>query len=152
MEIILVKAIAGWANGNDEAEALHQKTKTGQAIHADFKQMRSYAFHMKYFALLKVAFDAWEPGPVTSKHGIPEKNFDRFRADVTILAGHYRVVIRLDGSTVIEPESISFGKMDQETFEKLYSSTIDVILKRIPQIAKDREDLDAIVDKVLSFA
>lgn len=152
MKIVLQKMPNGWANANEEAEELHRATKLGQYVHADFRRMRNSGFHRKFFALLNIAFDAWEPGKVTSKHGVPEKNFERFRKDLIILAGRYHVVVRLNGETAIEPESISFGKMDQDEFEKLYSAVIDVILKRIPTLGSSRENIDNLVEKVLAFA
>lgn len=141
----------GWANASEEAEALHRATKLGQTIHADFKRTRNPMFHRKFFALVRLSFEAWEPGEITSQYGVPEKSFERFRKDLIILSGHYRVVIRLDGSTQIEPESISFGSMDQDEFESLYSSVVDVVLKRIPAVGPDRESIDSLVNKVLGF-
>lgn len=141
----------GWASASEDAETLHQKTKLGQTIHADFKLTRHPMFHRKFFALLRLAFESWEPGEVSNKYGVPEKNFERFRKDLVILSGHYQVVIRLDGSTMIEPESISFGNMEQDDFEELYSAVIDVVLKRIPTVGPDRESIDSLVNKVLGF-
>jgi len=152
MQVILTKTHGGWVNGNDSAESLWRKTPFGGLIHADFKQMRNYRFHKKYFTLLQLAFEHWQPGEVTSRHGVPEKNFERFRKDIAILSGHYHVTVRLDGSTQVEADSISFANMDEETFEKLYSATIDVILKRIPTLGISREEIDNLVDKVLAFA
>ena len=152
MNVILTKVHGGWANGNESAESLWSKTRLGASVHADFKQLRNYEFHKKWFALLQLAYDHWEPGEINSEFGQPEKNLDRFRKDITILAGYYHVVIRLDGSTRIEADSVSFGNMDAETFEQLYSKTIDVILKRIPSLGKSREEIDKIVEKVIAFA
>jgi len=152
MQVVLTKTHGGWVNGNESAENLWRRTPFGGLIHADFKQMRNYKFHKKYCTLLQLAFEHWQPGEVTSKHGVPEKNFTRFRKDIAILSGHYHIVVRLDGSTQVEADSISFANMDAETFEKLYSATIDVILKRIPTLGISREEIDTLVDKVLAFA
>ena len=94
----------------------------------------------------------WTPGKIDSKYGTPEKNFDRFRKDVAILAGFYDIVIRLDGSTRIEAKSISFSKMDQEEFDRLYQRTIDVFLKHIYGKDMTKEEIDELVEKYLSFA
>lgn len=145
--------MTGWGNANEDAQKLHDKTKLGSDIHADFKQFRNAAFHRKLFALFNLAFDYWQPGEVNSKYGVPEKNFDRFRKDLTILAGHYHNVIRLDGSVRVEADSLSFGSMDQETFNNLYSNILDVILKRIPQMGEWGADkVNEIVNQVLEFA
>lgn len=128
------------------------KMKIGQIIHADFKKSRNYRFLKKYFALLNIGFDNWTPGEVSSKYGTPEKNFDRFRADCTILAGYFETYIRLDGSVRIEPKSISFSSMSEEEFEKLYSSTIDVLIKHVYGGELDRDGIDNMVAEYLGFA
>ena len=128
------------------------KNKIGQAVHADFKKVRNYAFLKKYFALMNVAFDNWNPGEINSKYGVPEKNFERFREDTTILAGYFHVVIRLDGSTRIVADSISFANMKEEAFAKLYSATIEVLLKHVYKSELSEDELNNIVDQYMSFA
>ena len=127
--------------------------KTGETIHADFKKMRSAKFHRKFFALLNLAFEYWYPGEIDSKFGTPEKNFDRFRRDAVILAGHYHTEIRLDGSVRVEADSISFASMDAETFENLYNNILNVFLKRIPMMAKmGATEINKLTDRILDFA
>jgi hypothetical protein len=107
------------------------KLKLGTQVRCKITKQRNPLFHRKFFALLNVGFKYWVPGEISSKYGTPEKNFDQYRADVTILAGYFDVAIRLDGSTRVTPKSISFGSMEQDEFEKLYSAVIDVLLKHI---------------------
>ena len=153
MHIQLIKTLNGWGNANEAAEKIHKRTKLGGTIHAPFKQMRNAAFHRKLFALFNLAYEYWEPGEVSSRHGNPEKNFDRFRKDLVILAGHYHSVIRLDGTVRIAPDSLSFGNMNQETFNDLYQNILDVIMKRIPVLNELNEDeIEDLVNKVLEFA
>ena len=127
------------------------KLKPGEVVHAEFKKVRNYQFHKKYFALLTVGYDNWEPGEINSKYGVPTKNFDRFRADLTILAGFYDTTVRLDGSVRIEPKSISFAKMSAEEFGDLYSRTIDVLIKHVYKQDMDPEKLNDIVEQYLRF-
>lgn len=51
-----------------------QKLKAGAVIECEFKRTRNPAFHRKYFALLNLAFDYWEPKggliPDTEMRGI----------------------------------------------------------------------------------
>jgi len=82
---------------------------------------------------------------------VPEKAFEQFRKDLIILSGHYNAYYRLDGSVRIEAKSISFGSMNEDTFEELYSSTIDVVLKRILH-HYTREDLENVVREAMRFA
>ena len=124
-----------------DAEAWMQKTKSGQVIEVDATRPRNSAFHRKYFALLNYAFENWD---------IPEtdavKGFDRFRDDITILAGHYLSYYRVDKSVRIEAKSISFAKMDQAEFDTLYSKTVDILLARILP-THTTED----INKIMSF-
>ena len=134
-----------------------KKLPVGQDVRVKITRARNIKFHRQYFALLNHAFDIFEPEDVEipqhlSVRGIvPEKNFDRFRKDIAILAGFYHATIRVDGEVRIEADSISFGKMDNDAFADLYSKTIDVILKHVLK-NYTREDLDLVVDEILGFA
>ena len=89
MELVLVKTPGGaLAPVDEEARALVEKLKTGQGVRASIKRARNVRFHRKAFALFKLAFDSWEPEtPQTYKGEAVSKDFDRFRKDMTILAG-----------------------------------------------------------------
>ena len=152
MEVILTKTRAGLIPNDPQSNEWFNKLKLGADVHGDFRQYRNEEFHRKYFALLNVAFDHWQPGEVDSKHGKPEKNFDAFRRDLAILSGFYEVVIRLDGSTRIEAKSISFAKMDQEQFQQLYDKTITVLIKKVYGRGWTPEQVDELVEKYLRFA
>ena len=154
MNLLFTKIQGGYfIPGDKPTEDYAAKLKPGETIHADFKKMRSASFHRKLFALFNLAFEYWEPGEIDSRFGTPEKNFDRFRADAVILAGYYHTSIRLDGSVRVEADSISFSKMDADTFDKLYNSVLNVFLKRIPMMAKIGEaEINKITDRILEFA
>ena len=153
MHIQLTKTLSGLIPADPKTDAWYQKIKLAANVHGDIKLMRNAAFHRKLFALFNLSFDYWEPGEINSKYGVPEKNFDRFRKDLTILAGHYHIVIRLDGTTRIEADSLAFGSVDQETFNNLYSNILDAILKSIPKMNEwGEEKVNETVEKVLEFA
>jgi len=131
----------------------YQKIKFGSVVHSDFKQMRNPAFHRRFFALLNLGFSYWEPGKISSRYGIPEKNFERFRKDIIILAGYYKTVVRLNGSVRVVADSISFAKMDEDTFRKLYNNVLTVIMEKIPVLCEmSAKEIDDLVDKVIGFA
>lgn len=151
--LTLLKTPGGFAPADPDTQEFHSKLKLGESIHGEFKRLRNAAFHRKFFALLNYAFDAWEPPELETKWGDPEKSFDRFRKDVTILAGYYHNVFRLDGSFRIEADSISFGSMDNETFSRLYQNVITVLIKRIPAMGRmSAEEVDEVVNKILEFS
>lgn len=137
----------------DAANAeLFEDLKPNGQYKAVFTQPRNALFHRKAFALLKVAFDAWDM-PMREHNGQPvAKNFEQFRNDVTILAGFYKVVFNYKGDFRLISKSWSYAGMDQTEFEALYSKLIDVILGNILNSHYTREDLDRLVENVLRFA
>ena len=152
MNINLLKTYSGWVPAEPTTEEWSNKQKLGSVIHAKASTYRNIAFHRKFFALLNMAYDLWDPGEINSKYGTPKKNFTMFRKDTTILAGYYHTVIRLDGSVRIEADSISFSKMDDKTFGELYSNVIDVFIEQIPEMNKmTADDINDTVKKILEF-
>ena len=153
MKTYLTRTQVGLLPADPPTWEWYQKLKVGQVISQESKKVRNPKFFRKYFALLNIGFDSWEPGEIGSKYGTPEKNFDRFRKDVAILSGYYDIVVRLDGSTRPEAKSISFASMEEETFADLYSKTIDVFLKYIYKNNKDMtaEEVDRITEEYLRF-
>lgn len=80
-------------------------------------EVRNLQFHRKFFKMLNVAFE-----------NLPESlsfpSFETFRESVLISSGHYELFhIFIDGvpHEVRKAKSISFAKMDQEEFNKLYN-------------------------------
>lgn len=152
---MIFKRIQGGLEPLDtDAHKLMLEVSNGNAVAFDkVIKPRNAKFLRKYFALLNFAFDNWKPGKLSGKQyeGVrPEKNFERFRADLTILCGHYRQTIRANNEVVLEPKSISFVSMEEEDFEELYSNTINVILERI-LTNYDKEQLDNVILELLGF-
>jgi len=153
MQITLIKSLGGWANGDENAEKLHSSVKLGSVIHSDFKRMRNAAFHRKLFALFQLSFEYFDPPETDTKWGKPEKHFDTFRKNVTILAGYGHPVFNIDGTFKMEADSLSFGSMDQDTFNELYQRILDVLMKRIPMLSKmTKEEIDDLTNKILEFS
>ena len=111
---------------------------------------RNYKFLQKFMVLMQYSFDNWEPDQVTYKGEIVAKEFNRFRKDITIMAGHHYTTFDFNGNVHLHAKSIAFGSMEEEDFEKLYSAVIDVILKKV-LTNYSREDLDEVVRNILSF-
>jgi hypothetical protein len=44
-----------------EASEFLQRIKLGEWIHADFKRVRNYQFHKRFFKLLQLGFEYWNP-------------------------------------------------------------------------------------------
>lgn len=125
----------------------------GEVVKFTFKKIRNGKFHRKFFSLLSFAYEAWEPDRVRQRYkGMPvQKNFERFRSDVTIAAGYYTQTFDLDGNMKLEAMSISFANMDDIEFEKLYSAVVDVILGKVLTTYSGRAELDQVLEKVMGY-
>jgi hypothetical protein len=156
MELAFLKMPHGALVPMDEpARERTEKWRSGAVIRGDFKEMRNGAFFRKWWSLVQFAFDIWE-GTREEKlyKGEPvQANFDRFRKDVTIMAGHYDPVYAASGEVRLEAKSLRWDKMNEQEFEELYSKTIDVILQKVlknPLITEDT--LRNYVDRVIQYA
>lgn len=111
-------------------------------------QPRNYKLHKKFFSMVKCAYDLWEPNGV---EGVA-KSFDNFRSELTILCGHYETVFSVHGSSFkLIPKSISFAKMDEQTFKNLYSTAIDIILKNVLK-NYTKDDFEEVVLKIIGYS
>ena len=154
MKLRLIVTSTGYAPADEEAMAARKKWhKPGTVVTADVKVPRNPKFLKKYMALLRVGFEAWEPPIDHQFKGRPiEKDFERFRHDVAILAGFYTPVWNLKGEMRIEPKSIAFDAMEDDEFERLYSATINVLLQQVlSSKGYAAEDVDRLVNDILRF-
>lgn len=129
------------------------RLEPGELLQVEAVIPRNPKYHRKFFALLQVGFDAWDAGRKrkTYKGREVTKNFERFREDVTILAGYYEQTFDLRGKMRLQAKSISFAKMEDAEFEQLYSSVVDVLLVHVLTKYANREELDAVVERVMGF-
>ena len=149
--IVLAKAAGGALIPLDQqAVDFLAKLKLGAGVTVEIKRHRNPGFHRKFFALLNLAFESWEPVAATYKGQVVGKNFDKFRNDITVMAGHYEMAVNLRGEVQLTAKSISFGSMEQEDFEALYSDVVNVILAKILK-SYTRDDLDNVIDQILGF-
>lgn len=124
--------------------------KNGQFLEADIKQKRNLKFHRKFFAMLNIGFEAFEPEQQDYKGQVAVKNFDRFRKDVIILAGFYDATYDIQGNLKLEAHSISFGKMSEDEFNKVYNACCNVLLLKVLH-NYTRDDLDSVVEQLTRF-
>lgn len=140
----------GYIPADDAQAECLRRHKTGKLYRMEFKEVRNGKFLRKFFAMLNVGFDAFEPGGKEWKGEPVAKNFDRFRKDCTILAGFYEATYDINGGVKLEAKSIAFGNMDEDEFERVYSAVADVLLSRVLK-NYTRADLDRVVDQILGF-
>lgn len=112
-----------------ELEKLN-KFKTGGQYIVDIKLSRNPAFLRKVMVFFHFCFDHWD-GEKVHEFCSEVEQFNRFRKDLTILAGfHYRTK-RLDGTPRYEAESLAFGNMTEERFQECYLALIKAAIKHI---------------------
>ncbi len=149
-KVAMRKVPGGWVPATAVDAAALDRFKVGEQMHGEFTKQRNPDFHRKFFAMLGVGFDAFEPAARTFR-GLPvQKNLERFRKDCICAAGFYDPVANLNGEVRAEAKSISFGSMDDIEFEGVYSAVADVLLQRVLS-NYTREDLERVVQEILAF-
>lgn len=153
--IYLRKTLQGFAPDTEDDQDAVRRFKLGEVVRAKVTRARNLAFFRKWWALVKVGYGLWEelcPRP-TYKGEIVHPDFDRFRRDVTILAGFSRPVVNIRGEVRVEAESIAFGNMSEARFEALYSATINVLLHKVlAGSGVTEEKIRAMANSVMEFA
>jgi hypothetical protein len=158
MDGLFTKGTSGLLPADDETRVWFNRLKLGATVHSEAREMRNGAFFRKWWALVKLGYDYWSEAAETVEYKgqpvLPE--FDRFRKDVTILAGFYKPVVNLKGEVRIEPESLKWSQMTEDRFAKLYDGTIQVLLQRVfnGKVCKrwSEDELRRVSDQVLEFA
>lgn len=139
---------------DEEAQALVAKLKPGQGLEVTAKKARNLRFHRKFFALVNLAFDVWEPPPDRTYRGQPvRKDKKQFRKELLILAGYCDPVFRLDGTFTVEARSIAFAKCDEFEFNDVYKAVLDVVWEKVLRHAQfaSPEEVDQVVMQLLDY-
>jgi hypothetical protein len=139
--------------GSESTVDAMRSYKTGSPLFVDVKRIRNYKFHRKAFALFKLAFDHWDIHGIEYKGQLVEKDFERFRKDMIILAGFYRPVYNARGEVQLEAESLSFSNMSEERFNLVYRAVMSVVWERILRHSGYviEADVDNVVNQLMSF-
>jgi hypothetical protein len=155
LEIILVKTMDGSLRPATE-EGIEQlrKLKVGAGVRCEVKQIRNYKFLQKTMVLFRVAYDHWIENSLQDLEYKGEKVLpciERFRKDLTIVAGHYNATFDLNGKVRLTAKSLSYASCSEEEAQAIYSSVIDAILARVYQGQMDEQRLQQQVDQIIRF-
>ena len=150
-DIIMVKGYGTLIPTDKAGFEILEKYQLGQEIKCKLTNPRNLGFHRKFFALLDLAFEAWNAPELEYKGQPVQKNIERFRKDIIVLCGHHTASVNFKGEIRLDAKSMSFANMGQDEFERLYSTAIDVILQKV-LTRYTREDLEQQVNLILGFA
>lgn len=137
----------------EDAEKI-KKLEQGSWVRCTVTRIRNYKFLKKWMALAKCAYGIWkEEGRAPEYRGEKvQPRFERFRKDLTIMAGFYDPEFNILGELRLAARSISYAKMTPEEFEELYSATIQAVLEKVinrPDLTPEK--MRAWVEQVLHF-
>lgn len=156
MKVNVIRVPNGYAFADSDSARAGDAHKLGAHLAMTVVKPRSNKFQRKFFALLRFAFDYWEPGdgdtPPEYRGQMIEKDFERFREDITILCGFYTPVWNARGELRMQAKSIAFSEMEAEDFGRLYSTAIGVLM-RLVMASKgfSEQQLSVAVDELLRF-
>lgn len=156
---MLIRSEVGLLPADDATREWFGKLRIGSSVVAKVSSPRNPLFHRKFFALLNYAFEHWADEQSKYALGLEYKgervqpDFERFRKDITILAGKHHAVVNIKGEVRVEADSISFGSMAEDEFQKLYSQVIEVLLTRVFKASHWTEQaLRDVIDGLVEFA
>ena len=109
-----------------------KKLKVGKLLKCKVTQPRNVNHHRKFFSLLNLVYQNQEH----------YNNIEHLRKDLTVASGFYTERENIKGDIVIEPLSISFASMKQETFDIYYSKILDSVVKYF------KFDKQSIIDEI----
>lgn len=119
------------------------KFKNGEIYEIDIKYERNSSFHRKVFSFFNFVFQYWRNG---NEYDEEQAQFDRFRKDLTILAGYNHKVYNYKGELRLEAKSLSYSSMEQDEFEQFYTALINATSKHVMKDANDVE-----ISKLMNF-
>lgn len=141
---------------NDETVEYLQKIKTGTVLSGEFVKPRNYKFLQKTMCLFDYCFEVFAENMAGSeveyKGMKAAPSFERFRKDLTILAGHYTATFDITGAIKLEAKSLSYGSCSEQDAERIYSDVINAALKQVFKMSMSEDELKKVVDQLLGYA
>jgi len=152
MDIKLIKVNGQLVPFTDQDKELIDSLPKNQLINCAVTKKRNIKFHRKFYSLLNYAYDLFEPPEIVANGRTFDgnKDFEEFRKWLIVKAGYFDVIGYPDDSVRVRAKSISFGKMEEEEFERVYNNCINVVIKYLCQNYTE-EELKTVLDNVMSY-
>lgn len=152
-DLMLVKVAGGFMVFHDQDLERIKHIANGTMVIGDIRQSRNYKYLQRFICMVRYTYDLWNPKPTEYK-GIPvHKDYETFREDVTVAAGYAEMSLKTNGEIAVRAKSISFAKMDEETFRKLYNAVFNtcwnLVLKHVPGMTET--EAHNAINSMLSF-
>lgn len=135
MEVMMVRKLRGLYPATEVDAEKVNSLPAGQPVKCKVTRARNLPFHRKFWALATLAKDH-------SEHMSVENLVD----DLKIMVGHCDKIVRMDGSIWLRPKSISFGKMEQEEFDKFYDACCNALLRTVFKGMEQHELEEVVLD------
>lgn len=116
---------------DDASRAFVAALLPGDGVEVDATAHHNVRLHRKLFALLRLAYDAWEPLREHDERLTPIKSFEAFRKDVLILAGHADTEVTPKGNVRVVARSMAFAVTDGAALPSLYERVFEVLWERV---------------------
>lgn len=140
-----------WVPADHESEDVTRRFHSGEGARFIVRRVRDIVRHRRFFKMLQLGFETWEP-PALEYAGLPVvKNPETFRKDLIKAAGFYDVVCDLDGNARLEAQSMSFGNMDEDRFRQVYEAVREVLLQRVLPSTYSARDVDRVTNELMRF-
>jgi hypothetical protein len=107
-----------------------KKVKRNKEVMVDITQPRNIKFHRKFFALINMVFENQDI----------YTDINNLRYDLTMEAGFFNEHVDFNGEIKRTAQSISFSKMDEQSFSLLYGKFIDTVIRIMKWDSKMIED------------
>lgn len=147
-----MKGLGGLIPADADAKEWLEGARAGKVMKAEIRMMRNGGFHRKFFCMLECAYDNHDWPEIETQWGPAKCTYDQFRKYITVKCGYFDMVVTPQGNVRAEAKSISFAKMDQPEFEKLYNDALNFILAEyLAPKGWTAEDMNNAVNQMLSF-
>ncbi len=125
MKVYLQKNAGQWIGADAEEDAkwariVHRmkKARPGEALELEIKRPRSLTNHRRGMSLLRYVFEAQDR----------YRTMEDLLVEMKLRCGHYDEHITLQGEIVLNPRSICFAEMDEDSFLELYPKMVQAAI------------------------
>lgn len=154
MDIVLLRTNIGFIPASEQDAEKIRRVKMGAAVRVKMRHQRNYKLLQKTMVLFQCAYEHFcEYGIVDLEYKGQKvmPSFDRFRKDLTILAGHYTSTFNIRGEVRLEANSLSYSECSEEEALKIYSDVLSAAIKNVYKYNTTEENLKRMVEQLSQF-